>query len=298
MDVLKGMNIFCEVANQRGFAPAARSLNLSTSAVSRYVMDLEAWLGVQLFQRTTRSLSLTVAGSVYLDRCQRVITEVEEIQSAAIDQRVEPQGLLRATAPVFVAKNFLQEVLPEYFRRYPKVELDLLVSDRFIDLVGEGFDVAVRAGVLEDSSLIARRLADGGLVLIAAPGYLEEHGAPENVEALNDHNCLVDTAPGYGNRWPLSGDKKQKSVTVSGNFRVNSGELVRELAIAGQGIALLPRFMVARDISDGALVTVLEGSVTFKGGIYAVYPKHRHVSPSVRSFVNFLESKAGELNAL
>lgn len=294
MDILKAMAIFAEVANQQGFAPAARSLNLSTSAVSRYVIDLEDWFGVQLLQRTTRKLSLTEDGAFYLKQCQQVLVDVDGIRQAA-DTKTEPQGSLRITAPVFIAKQCLQDLLPGYLDRYPKVRVDLTVVDRFVNLVEEGFDLALRAGDLVDSTLIARRLIDVDLALVASPSYLVEHGTPAKIDDLKSHNCLIDTVAGYVNRWPLTDGKKPKSLLVNGNVRVNSGEIVRTLAVAGLGVALLPRFMVLKDLHEGRLTSFLDGCVAFNAGLFAVYPQRRYVSTNVRSFIDYLVEHLDQL---
>ena len=297
MDVLKGMTVFSEVAKQHGFAPAARALNLSTSAVSRYVIDLENWIGAQLFQRTTRKLSLTDEGMAYLERCRRVVVEVNDIQRAASDRRAEPQGPLRITAPVFIAKSFLRDLLPEYLARFPKIEMELVAIDRVVDLIGEGFDLAIRAGELKDSTLVARKLADTSLALVAAPAYVDQYGMPESGADLAHHNCLIDTVPEYANRWPIADKQKLKTTAVQGNVRVNSGEIVRSLALAGVGIALLPRFFVRDDIRNGRLTPLLETSMKSSGGIYVIYPKHRHISTNVRSFIEYLVASVDRLNA-
>lgn len=295
MDILKAMAIFAEVANQQGFAPAARVLNLSTSAVSRYVIDLEDWLGVQLLQRTTRKLSLTEDGAFYLKQCQQVLVDVDDIRQAA-DTKTEPHGSLRITAPVFIAKHCLQDLLPGYLNRYPKVHVDLTVVDRFVNLVEEGFDLALRAGDLADSTLIARRLIDVDLALVASPSYLAEHGTPAKIDDLKSHNCLIDTVAGYVNRWPLTDGKKPKSLLVNGNIRVNSGEIVRTLAVAGLGVALLPRFIVLRDLRAGRLTSFLDGCVAFNAGLFAVYPQRRYVSANVRSFIDYLVEHLDQLH--
>lgn len=292
------MTIFVEVAKQQGFAPAARALNLSTSAVSRYVIDLEEWLGVQLIQRTTRKLSLTDVGKTYLDRCRRVVADVSDIRHTASEQQAEPQGALRITAPVFIAKTCLQDLLPGFLNRHPKVELEIVVVDRFVDLIEEGFDLAIRAGELQDSSLVARKLMDVRLVLVAAPTYLEQHGIPKTIAELKHHNCLIESGPSYANRWPVADKKTTKPIPVQGNVRVNSGEIVRSLALAGIGIALLPAFFVNKDIHEGRLVSFLESTVQFGGGVFAVYPQHRHLSPSVRSFIDYLVGRIDQLGLL
>ncbi len=298
MDLLKGMTIIVEVAKQQGFAPAARQLNLSTSAVSRYVIDMEEWLGLQLFQRTTRKLSLTDAGKTYLGRCQRVVAEVNDIKHAASDRQTEPQGLLRITAPNFIAKNFLHDLLPGYLNRNTKIELELVLSDHFIDLVEGGFDLAIRAGELKDSTLIVRKLMDVELVLVATPAYLEQYGKPKTVSDLKAHNCLIDTASGYNNHWPVADKKNGKSVVVNGNVRVNSGEIIRSLALSGMGIALLPKFFFTKDIYEGRLTSFLDSKIQFSGGLFAAYPQGKHLSENVRSFIDYLVGNIDQLGLL
>jgi DNA-binding transcriptional LysR family regulator len=292
------MSIFSEVAKQQGFAAAARELDLSTSAVSRYVIDLEDWMGVQLFQRTTRKLSVTEAGKTYLDRCQRVIAEVNDIQHAASDRQIEPSGSFRITAPVFIAKDFVQALLPAFLNRFPNVQLEFVVVDRYVDIVAEGFDLAIRAGEMRDSTLVARKLIDVGLKLVASPAYFDQHGKPKTIADLKNHNCLIDTGPAYANRWPVVAKKNAKSITVQGNVRVNSGEIVRSLALAGVGIALLPAFFVNEDVHNGRLISFFDANVRFSGGLFAVYPQHRHLSPTVRTFVDHLVGHIDQLLAV
>lgn len=295
MNVLKGMTVFVEVAKQQGFAPAARSLGSSTSAVSRYVMELEDWLGAQLFHRTTRQLSLTEEGTQYLSRCQQVIADVDSVKLMSADTLAEPRGTFRITAPAFIAKSWLQTLLPGYLSLHPEVDVELTAIDRFVDLVAEGFDLGLRAGELPDSTLVARRLADIDLALVASPAYLTKHGIPETVDDLKNHNCLVDTIAGYANRWPLHDGTKSKAITVRGNIRVNSGEIVRSLAIAGVGIALLPRFFVLEDLQQHRLRSFLESNIEFNAGLFAVYPQRKFVSTNVRSFIDFMTDHLEQL---
>ncbi|MEW8192566.1 MAG: LysR substrate-binding domain-containing protein [Candidatus Thiodiazotropha sp.] len=294
MNILKGMTVFAEVVNQQGFAPAARALNLSTSAVSRHVFELESWLGVQLLQRTTRKLSLTEEGAMYLDRCNQVIADVDDIKNAALHRRAEPQGPLKLTAPVFIAKECLQELLPGYLNTYPKVSVELTAVDRFVDLVEEGFDLALRAGDLADSTLVARRLMDTKLVLVASPAYLASNGTPKTAVELKAHNCLIDTVSGYGDRWPVGGRSNSRT-TVQGNVRANSGETVKALALAGLGIALLPHFMVMKELHKGHLTSFLDEHIQFSAGLYAVYPQQRFVSANVRTFIDYLINHRDQL---
>ena len=298
MNVTKAMTAFSEVAKQGGFAPAARALSLSTSAVSRRIIELEQWLGVELFQRTTRKLSITEEGARYLDRCRRVIDEVDTIKRMASDALAAPAGTLRLTAPVFLAKDYLQHLLPGYLNSYPQVKVSLTAVDRFVDLVGEGFDLALRIGELSDSTLVIRRLIEVDLAIVASPEYLAAHGAPETTADLKKHNCIIDAVATYNNRWPMKSGKKRQPITVNGNITVNSGEIARNMAIAGMGLTLLPRLFVLEHLHNEQLISVLEGHIDHKAGLYAMYPQTRHPTPKVRCFIDYMVAHLDQLQIL
>lgn len=286
MNVIKSMTVFLEVAKQHGFASAARSLNISTSSVSRQVMELEEWLGVNLFKRTTRRLSLTEEGVFYFDECRKVVGDIERIQHTAHQVHVRPTGTLRITAPVFLAKECLHDLLPAFLNHYPDITIELIAVDRVVDLIDEGFDFAFRVGQLPDSSLVARRLGELRLGVFASPEYLNAKGKPQTIAELKQYNCIVDTVAGFNHRWPMKGGKKHQNINVSGNVLVNNGELARNLAISGLGLALLPQFFVHDQLKKVELEEVLKGQVDSYGAVYAVYPKTRHPSPKVRAFLD------------
>ena len=286
MNVLNAMKVFAEVAKQQGFAPAARALSLSTSAVSRQVMDLEHWLGVELFQRTTRKLAITEEGHQYLARCQHIIEEVDQIKNLASEVASQPMGTLRLTAPAFLAKDWLQHLIPDFLTRYPHVSVSLTAIDRFVDFVDEGYDLALRIAELPDSTLIARRLMDVDLVCVASPDYLKNNGEPDVASDLKQHNCIVDISASFENRWPMKQENKSIVVPVKGNLSVNGGEIARNMAIAGVGLTLLPRIFVLEELYNNQLVSVLEGQIGKEAGLYAVYPQSRHLSPKVRCFID------------
>ncbi|MEM9621896.1 MAG: LysR family transcriptional regulator [Pseudomonadota bacterium] len=288
MDVVKSMKVFAEVARQGGFASAARTLNSSTSSVSRQVIELERWLGVALFKRTTRALSLTEEGAYYLSECQKVVDDVARIQDMANEALTQPTGTLRVTASVFLAKECIQRLLPGFLQAFPDITVELSALDRFVDLVDEGFDLAVRVGYLPDSSLVARRLGDVRLVVAASPDYCRERGTPKSPADLKDHNCIVDTVASFNNRWPMTRHGRRQNVSVGGNVTVNNGEIARDLAVQGIGLVLLPQFFVLDQIKHGQLVEVLEGQVDSNVGMYVVYPQSRHLAPKVRAFVDCL----------
>ncbi|EWG98760.1 LysR family transcriptional regulator [Halomonas sp. BC04] len=291
MDTLRSMRVFLAVVRRQGFASAAQELGMSTSAASRWVLQLEDWLGVQLLRRTTRQLSLTQEGHYYLERIEALVAGVDELKDIAERRWGEPQGVLRVTAPPFVCRAWLQDILPEFLASYPGLVIDLTAVDRVVDLVSEGYDLAIRIGVLADSTLIARRLADMTLALVASPAYLAQHGRPGHWTELKHHNCLVDTVAGYGHRWPFREGGKARTLVVNGNLQVNSGVFCRELAIAGVGITLLPRFMVAEALATGELECLFADAVDFEAGVYVVYPQRRHGAPALRCFVDYLATR-------
>lgn len=288
MDHLKAMKIFIEVSEQGGFAPAARVLNLSTSAASRYIADLEGWLGAQLFHRTTRQLNLTADGKGLLAQCKRILGEVDELKRSVSRTRSEPQGQLRVSMPVFLSKHWAGDVITSYIREYPKVNLDLVIVDRFVNLVEEGFDLVLRAGQLEDSTLISRKLSTVRLKLVASPGYLKSNGWPSSPGDLRNHRCIIDTIPSYGDRWPIGDGASARHLQGHRTLRVNSGEIARDMAIAGLGITLLPDFIVEEAVRESRLATLMDEIIPYEAGIFAVYPQSQYVSTNVRNLIDFL----------
>ncbi len=279
------MVAFVQVAEHSGFAPAARFLGLSTSAISRQVMELEDWLEIQLLNRTTRHVSLTDAGRDYLLQCKELVAGMDDLEARSKDQLTNPHGRILMTAPVFMGKQLLGPLLPGFCKQYPDVSIDLHLLDRVISLVDEGFDLALRIGELSDSSLVARKLGEFNISLVATPSYLKRAGIPKTVDDLKHHNCLIDTVPQHGNRWPVG---LKSAIRVKGNITVNDGELVRELARSGTGIALLPDFFVVNDIANGQLVSILKNDIRkIKAGVYLAYPQTRHLSLAVRMFIDY-----------
>lgn len=298
MNTLKAMESFVAVAEYQGFAPAARTLGVSTTAVSRYVQEFEDWLGVELFRRTTRKVTLTEHGQQQLERCKGILNDVAGLQSEVRETYTDLIGTLRVTAPVLIAKRFLTGVLPGFLNTYPELDIDMLAVDREVNLISEGIDVAVRIGKLADSTLIARKLRDIKLEFVCSPDYVARHGEPENLKDLSKHNCLVDTVPDFGNRWPVTDASMRRNFHASGNVRVNNGEIVEALALDGIGIACLPDFFVQQHIAEGRLVRLLQNVDSPALGIYLVYPQTRHISPKVRAFIDFLTAHTEQLQRL
>lgn len=218
---------------------------------------------------------------------------MDSLEAVARERLESPHGQLRVTAPVFLGKEMLGPLLPGFLERYPGIQIEMQLIDRFVNLVEEGFDIAIRVGELPDSTIIARKIAGLGLSVVAAPRYIERYGKPKTAADLRDHNCLIDTAPRHGARWPIKG-KSTHTWKANGNFIVNSGELVRDLAIAGTGIALLPTFFVKDQIDSGDLVSLLEDRISSSdAGVYLVYPQAKHVSRVIRTFIDYVVAYCG-----
>lgn len=284
---------FVRVAETGSFSEAARRLGLSKSMISRQVSSLEADLGVRLLHRTTRSLSPTEAGRGYLERCQRILADLDEANLLVSHLQAVPRGRLRVSAPLSFGIGHLSACLPEFLDRYPEIELDMGFTDRHVDLVEEGWDVAVRIGRLADSSLIVRRLAPIRRLAAASPGYLARRGTPTRPEDLSGHDCLT-----HGNmvhsEWRFMGeDGKPLQVEVRGRFHAANGDALRAMALAGQGIVLLPTFFIGDDIREGRLVPLLEPYIALDISLNAVYPHGKHLSPKVRAFVDHLAGSFG-----
>lgn len=288
MDRLVAMEAFVRVADAGSFSGAARAWGRSKAAVSKYVAALEEHLGVALLRRTTRSLSLTDEGVAYHARCSALLAELESLESEVRTDRLDPRGVLRVTAPPGLVDPHLELMTASFVARYPAVTLDIDLTHRMVDLVEEGFDLAIRVTDPQDASFIVRRLAPAPIVLVASPNYLARHGTPERPEDLAAHACLVDTNFRDRHHWRFEVDGRARTVDVDGAIRVNSPLVVRELACRGHGIALVPRFVVEEALADGRLVTVLDGAPALSWSIYAVYPRRRHVSARVRCYVEHL----------
>ena len=293
MDHLAGMAVFAKVVEARSFTAAAEQLGLSKSAVSKQISRLEDRLGIRLLNRTTRRLSLTEAGAAYYERCARIVAEAEAADLAITHLQSEPRGVLQVNAPMSFGIAHVAPAIPDFLERYPELRVDMTLNDRVVDLVDEGFDVAIRIGALADSSLIARRLAESRMVAVAAPGYLQRHGAPDRPEDLERHNCLSYSYTPQERQWRFETEAGPRPVTVRGSFQANNGDAIRAAAVAGLGIAVLPSFIVGPDIRSGLLTTVLRDHLSSTTVVHAVYPHSRHLTVKVRAFVDFLADRFG-----
>jgi DNA-binding transcriptional LysR family regulator len=296
MDLLDDMRIFVNAVDAMSFTGAATKLGLSKQFVSRRISSLEQSLGARLLLRTTRRLAVTDLGRIYYERARRILEDVEAANLAVSSQGERPRGNLRVSAPMSFGTMFLGAVIPSFLSTYPDVTIELELNDRTVDIIGEGYDVAVRIGALADSSLIARNIAPMRMVTCASPRYLEAHGTPETPEALREHALLP-----YGHsqrvNWTYHRDGHPLEIPVSGRLRVNNGELARDAAVAGLGITLLPVFIVAPALLNGRLVTVLDAFAAPATAIHVVYPQHRQASLVIRAFTDFLAAACGVAGA-
>jgi DNA-binding transcriptional LysR family regulator len=282
------LEVFAKVASTGSLSAAARALGLSQTMVTKHVAAIEARLGVKLFHRTTRKLSITEAGRNYLEASERILAEIEAVEANVAADRVEPRGLLRLNTPVAFGTRQIAPLLGEFSARCPRVAVELGLNDRLIDLAEEGWDLAIRIGNLSSSSLIARRIAPCRVVVCAAPSYLKARGTPRTVSSLVEHNCLGYTLSQTAvDRWSF-GARAEVSVRISGNLRANNGEALLAAAIAGQGVIYQPTFIVADDLRTGKLVALALDHPTVELGIYAIYLPDRQPPAKVRAFMDFI----------
>jgi len=293
LDTLVGMAVFARVVDDGGFSAAARVLGMSKSAVSKQVSALEDRLGARLLNRTTRRMSLTESGAALIDNCRRVLAEAEAAEIAVGALQSAPSGVLRINAPVTFGATHLAPALPDFLARHPLVTIDITLNDRMVDLIDEGYDLAVRITRLADSSLIARKLAPGRRVMVAAPSYLERRGRPATLAELTGHDCLAYSYISADEEWRFHGPTGEETVRVGSRLRANSGEVLLAAAIAGAGIAALPTFICGADLAAGRLARVLPDYDNRSFAVYAVWPAGRHPSPKLRAFVDFLAERFG-----
>ena len=283
--------IFARVARAGSFTKAARDLELPKSTVSRKVSRLEARLGVRLLHRTTRNLTLTDAGVEYYRSCSRVVADLTNAELAVTQLQASPRGTLRITAPVEFGAGFLGPLVVELLERHEDLRVDLVLTDRVIDLVTEGFDAAIRAGLLKDSTLVARKLGTVRRVICVSPDYFARKGVPRTPDDLRHHDCIIFHAGHEGTTWRIGGPKKIVDVLISGPVVVNNFDFVHEVALAGVGIACLPTFRCAQDLKAGRLQTILDDWTTEKIFLSVVYPSARYISPKVRALLNILKER-------
>lgn len=289
MDRLSEMEAFATVVDQGGFTDAARKLGISKSAVSKHVSSLETRLGARLLNRTTRRVSPTEIGLAYYDRARRVLNDAGEADALVTSMQTAPSGMLRVSVATDFGVNHLSPILGGFLNEYPDITVNMVLDNRHVELISEGFDLSVRIGELEDSSLRVRKLAETHKQMICSPGYLEEYGRPQRIDDLNVHRLLHYSNQATGSVWKLtapSGEKRQ--VRSAGWLTVNDGQSLLTAAMGGLGIAYLPDFLAADALKDGRLVPAIAGLAPETQGIYAVYPPGRYTQPKVRAFIDFL----------
>jgi DNA-binding transcriptional LysR family regulator len=296
MKDLIGMAIFARVAEVRSFSLAARRLNLSKSVVSKHVSKLEKSLGARLLNRTTRSLSLTEIGAAFYEHCARIVEEAEKAELVVGNFGSAPRGVIKVNASVEFGTVHVAPALPVFLAKYPEVSIDMTLSDRFVDLAEEGYDVAIRTAWRDElgPNLVARELAPIQRKACATPDYFERHGIPDVPSDLINHNCLIYTRGGSdGQWWRFMGPAGEISVPVSGNLRLNDNEALWRAVLGGVGVALLPTFLIGEDLQRGALQATLTDYTALERSVYAVYLPSRNLSPKVRAFIDFLIARFG-----
>lgn len=293
MSQLEDMQIFVSTVDAGSFTAAADKLGLSKQFISRRVMALEERLGGRLLIRTTRKLSVTDTGRAYYERALKIIDEVNDAEQLVSSESTSPRGTLRISAPVSFGTLHLGPAIARFMTQCPDVSIELDLSDRFVDIVGEGYDMAIRIGHLADSSLVARHIAPAQMVTCASPAYLKAHGEPKTPYDLKGHECLL-YGHARGVEWVFAEKGKSLRVPVKGRMRANNGELSCSAAIEGLGIILLPTFIVGEALRAKKLVTILEAYAPPPLNIYAVYPQHRQSSQAVKVFSDFLRSTFGK----
>ena len=288
MDKFREMQAFVAVVDAGSFVRAAEALNLSKAAVSRYIGELESRLGVRLLHRTTRKLSTTEDGEIFHARCRELLAVVDEAEGEITAHAGQAVGQLRVNVPVTFGLLHLAPLWAEFMTRHPKVTLDVTLSDRVVDLVDEGYDLAVRIARLPSSSLISRKLTSTRMVLCASPTYLRDHGVPMNPSEIASHAVMAYTLLSMGENWEFVGPQGPVSVKVTPSMRSNSGETCCAAALKHQGIVLQPAFLVDPHLRSGALVEVMPQYRSIELGVYAVYPTRKHVTTKVRAMIDFL----------
>ncbi|WP_437729599.1 LysR family transcriptional regulator [Sorangium sp. So ce861] len=288
MDSLGPLNAFVQAAQTRSFTVAGRQLGVSSSAIGKAIARLEERLGVRLFHRSTRTITLTPEGALFLERCRRVFAEIEAAELELAQTQGAPRGKLRVSMPL--AGMLMMPALSAFMRAYPEIQLDLDFSDRLVDVIEEGFDAVVRAGENRDSRLMARALGTFRLRLVGAPDYLARRGVPRKPEDLRSHACLHHryATSGKLEPWPLRRGRKHIEIDLPTTAVVNTIEPLIHMAEQGLGIACLPDFAVRRQLDGGALVTVLDSHTHHAGLFRLLWPSSRYVSPKLRAFAEFM----------
>jgi DNA-binding transcriptional LysR family regulator len=290
MDRMTSMATFVKVVESGGFSAAARTLSMSPSMVTAHVQAIEERLGVRLLNRSTRRVSLTEVGHAYYERCLQILADADDADQVAQALQSSPRGTLRLNTAIAIPP-FLAPAIAEFVALYPDISISMTMTDRMIDLVEEGFDLAVRNMSVPDSALIARRVATYRMVVAGAPAYLAARGTPREPADLAHHNCLIYSHSAWGNEWRFAGPDGELAIPVAGNLHANSDNALRLAAVHGQGLAMAPSFLLVDEIRSGRLVPVLTEFLAAEHAINAIYPHRRHLSAKVRSFIDLLAKR-------
>ena len=288
---INSIPVFISVVEQGSFSKAAEVLGFSNSGVSKRISALEAQLGVKLLYRSTRKLSLTEAGERYYQHAQRAFEAAKEAESAATGLQQEAQGVLRISAPMSFSRSHIAPIIPKFLKAYPKISIQMELSDTWSDVISEGYDLALRAGDLPDSSLVAKPLAPLHSVICAAPNYLEEFGSPKEPADLVQHNCLLYSYHSTSNEWFFNRNDEDVRVEVKGNYQVNNSDALKEALLTGLGVGRLPSFIAGEEIKKGNLIPLLTDYQMPYKNLVALYPQRQYLAKKVSVFLSFLEEQ-------
>ena len=293
MNLFSNIELFTKTIEAGSFSELGRQLHMAPSSISRQINSLEKELGVRLIQRTTRKISLTEAGQIYYERVSKILGDLDDAQQAISQLQAKPKGILRINAAIPFGERKLVPVIPDFLSRYPELRIDLTLEDRAIDLVEARVDLAIRIGKLDDSSIVARKLADNKFVVCGSKQYFATHGQPHVPEDLLHHNCIINKNVYNSNTWQFRKDNSMQNIAISGNFQSNTGGAVYRATMSHLGIAVLPTWFIGEDVKQGLLQTVLEDyevslPALTQSGIFALYPAGQYLPPKVRVFIDYL----------
>lgn len=289
MDKLTSMSVFVRVAKAGSFAGGANDLGISRAMATKHIMQLESSLGTRLFNRTTRSLSLTEVGASYLERCQQVLLEIDEMESAVTHMQTSARGVLKISAPPVIGATHISAAIAEFLKIHPDVSADLVLQSHIADVVDGGIDLAIHLGNLFDTSMVARKIASSPLVVCASPHYLEQYGIPQTPEDLSEHSCLINWAIDPRDHWQFNSEEGSHLIKVNGRVQSNVADAIRVAAINDMGLVMLPKYVVGLDIQKNRLKVVLQNYTRLPLDVHAVYPHRKYLSAKVRIFLEFLQ---------
>ena len=289
MDRLTAMKIFVRIIQLGSFTAVAVEMGMTQSSISKKMSGLETQLGATLLTRSNRQVLLTEIGTNYYEHCLSILNQVEEAEAQTKDYTLKPKGSLRINMPVAFGRIHVAPYLPKFMKTYPDIRLEVSALDRKIDLLGDGFDLVIRIGILADSNLVARKIGSSPRVIVASPEYLKTHGSPAGIQELKDHNCLVYTDLATVNIWHFWYQGKEVSIQVKGSMQSNCSDAILECVLSGIGIAVMPNWLIQPQLDSGDLVPIMEDFVPTEFPINAVYPQNNYIPLKVRCFINYMK---------